>query len=153
LAEQGTGAEPTQNLVVINERVRIPYTALDFRFARSSGPGGQHVNKSETAVELLFDLAHTPYLGEAERSLALSRLGSYLDSDGVMHLASQSTRSQWKNREDVVQRFAELLRHALVPPKRRRPTKASRAAHERRLTRKRQIGEIKRTRGRPSFED
>ncbi|MCL5997341.1 MAG: aminoacyl-tRNA hydrolase [Chloroflexi bacterium] len=138
--------------LMVNESVRIPYADLTFRFTRSSGPGGQHVNKSETAVELLFDLANTPHLTDAERALAMQRLASYLDSDGVLHPVSQSMRSQLKNREDVVQRFVALLRQALIPPRRRRATRPSRAAHERRLARKRRIGEIKRQRQQRSLD-
>lgn len=139
--------------LVINPRVHIPHADLAYRFTRSSGPGGQHVNKSETAVELLFDLAHTPHLTENERALAQQRLASYLDGDGVMHLVAQSERSQLRNREEVTGRFAQLLRQALAPVKKRRATKPSRAAHERRLTHKRRVGDIKRTRQRRPFED
>jgi ribosome-associated protein len=137
----------------INAHVRIPYTNVSFRFARSSGPGGQHTNKAETSVELLFDLAHTPYLSDDERALAMQRLATYLDGEGVLHVVSQSERSQLRNREEVTERFVRLLREALMPVKRRRATRPSRAAHERRLARKRQVGEIKSNRRRPSFED
>lgn len=133
--------------------MRIPYADVSFHFTRSSGPGGQHTNKAETSVELLFDLAHTPYLSNEERALAMQRLASYLDADGVLHLVSQSERSQLRNREEVTGRFVQLLREALVPVKRRRATRPSRAAHERRLTRKHRVGEIKSYRRRPSFED
>jgi ribosome-associated protein len=139
----------SEGLLVINERVHIPLADLSYRYTRSSGPGGQHVNKSETAVELLFDLARAPQLSEAERGLALRRLATYVDGDGMMHLVAQSERSQLRNREEVTRRFAQLLREALVPVKKRRPTRPSRAAHERRLERKRQVGEIKRGRRRP----
>ena len=133
--------------------MRIPYADVSFRFTRSSGPGGQHTNKAETSVELLFDLAHTPYLSSEERALAMQRLASYLDGDGVLHLVSQSERSQLRNREEVTERFVQLLREALVPIKHRRATRPSRAAHERRLARKHRVGEIKSSRSRPSFED
>jgi ribosome-associated protein len=137
----------------INQHVRIPYVDLSFRFTRSSGPGGQHTNKAETSVELLFDLAHTPHLSTEERILAMQRLAAYLDGDGVLHLVSQSERSQLRNREEVTERFVHLLREALVPVKRRRATRPSRAAHERRLTRKHRVGEIKSSRRRPFLDD
>jgi ribosome-associated protein len=143
----------TENVLIINALVRIPYADLSFRFTRSSGPGGQHTNKNETAVELLFDLARTPYLTELERSLACKRLGSYLDGDGVLHLESQSERSQLRNREEVTARFVQLMRLALVPVKHRRPTRPSRSAHERRLTQKRRVGQVKDLRKRPTPGD
>ena len=139
--------------LVINQRVRIPRTELEYRFARASGPGGQHVNKTETAVELWFDLAHSPALNSEERMLAMQRLATLLDSDGVLHLVSQSERSQLRNREEVTRRFAQLLRNALIPLKRRRATRPSRASQEARLEHKRRAGQTKRTRQRASFED
>jgi ribosome-associated protein len=148
--ERSTESNGTLN---INQRVRIPYADLSFRFTRSSGPGGQHTNKAETSVELLFDLAHTPYLSNEELALAIQRLGSYVDGDGVLHLVSQSERSQLRNREEVTERFVHLLREALVPIKRRRATRPSRAAHERRLTHKHRVGKIKSRRRGPSFDD
>jgi ribosome-associated protein len=143
----------TDNMLIINDNVRIPYADLSYRTTRSSGPGGQHMNKTETAVELLFDLAHTVLLTEAERALAKQRLASHLDSDGVLHLESQSERSQLRNREEVTGRFVALLKAALVPVKHRRKTKPSRAARERRLTHKRNVGEIKSRRRRPSLDE
>ena len=140
-------------VLIINDNVRIPYADLSYRTARSSGPGGQHTNKTETAVELYFDIAHTVLLTEAERALGMSRLGPYLDSDGVLHLESQSERSQLRNREEVTARFVTLLRAALVPLKHRRKTKPSRAARERRLSHKHKMGELKKRRGRPALDE
>ena len=142
-----------ENTLQINERVRIPYADLLYRYTRSSGPGGQHTNKTETAVELVFDLTHTPVLTEDERALALQRLSGYLDTEGLLHLESQSERSQLRNREEVTGRFAELLRRALQPVRRRRPTQPSRAARERRLNRKRHTAEVKTRRRRPSIDE
>jgi ribosome-associated protein len=142
-----------QRILNITAHVYIPLADVGYRFARSSGPGGQHTNKTETAVELMFDLAHTPYLSEAQRALAMQRLTSFLDQTGVLHLVSQSERSQLRNREEVTERFVHLLRAALQPVKPRRATKPSRAAHERRLTQKHRVGRHKANRQRPERED
>jgi ribosome-associated protein len=129
--------------VWINSKTAIPTSELDFHFSRSSGPGGQHVNRSETKVELRFDLAHSPSLGDRQRARALRRLATYVDKNGVMHLVSQSTRSQLRNREEVVERFRTLLRGALRVPRKRRPTRPTRTAREKRLAEKKRRGELK----------
>ena len=134
------------SVVHITDTVSIPMSELHFRFARSSGPGGQHVNRSATQVELLFDVANSPSLDEVQRRRVLRKLKSRIDKEGVLHLVSQETRSQLRNREEVVERFQELMREALHVPKRRRPTRPSRAARERRLEEKRRRSETKRDR-------
>ncbi len=93
----------------------IPRAELQFRTSRSGGPGGQHVNKVETRVELLFDVASAPSLSEDQRQRLLVELTTWLDNDGVLHLVSDSYRSQYRNREDVLARFVLLLQHALRP--------------------------------------
>jgi len=135
-------------MVSVTRSTSIPEAELRFRFSRSSGPGGQHVNRTETRVELVFDLAHTPSLRENQRARALQRLAPYVDTKGVLHLVSQSSRSQLRNREEVVARFQTLMRGALKVPKKRYPTAPSRAARERRRESKRQRSEIKRRRRR-----
>ncbi len=135
------------DILRINDEVTIPLAELSFRFSRSSGPGGQHVQKSSTRVELLFDVANSPSLTEEQRSRVLERLSGYVDSAGVLHLTSQSERSQLRNREEVVSRFQSLLRKALKRRKRRRPTRPTAASKERRLQEKRRRGEIKKSRG------
>jgi ribosome-associated protein len=144
--------EADQDLI-INQRMRIPRAELHYRFARASGPGGQNVNKTETAVELLFDLAHSPSLTNEERAMAMQRLASHLDLDGVLRLEARSERSQLRNRMEVTERFARTLREALQPVKHRRATRPSRASQEARLEHKRRAGSIKRTRQRPRLED
>ncbi len=135
-----------ENTVQITKSVSIPMSELSFRFARSGGPGGQHANRSATQVELLFDVANSPSLNETQRRRALRKLKSRLDTEGVLHLVSQETRSQHRNREEVVERFQELMRDALRVRKRRLPTRPSRAARERRLEQKRRRSEKKRRR-------
>ena len=125
----------------------ISRAELSFRTSRSGGPGGQHVNKVETRVELLFDVAHSPSLSEDQRARLLAALASRLDSEGELHLVSDRYRSQYANREDVLARFVLLLQHALRPQIPRRPTKIPRGAKESRLREKRERGEIKRRRG------
>jgi ribosome-associated protein len=132
----------------INDKVSIPLAELSFRFSRSSGPGGQHVQKSSTRVELLFDVANSPSLTDKQRARVFNRLAGYLDSTGVLHLAAQSERSQWRNRVEVVDRFRKLIRGALKRPKRRKPTRPSAASREKRLRKKRKRSEIKKKRGR-----
>lgn len=132
--------------LIINPQVRIPSSALNFRFARSSGPGGQHMNKTESNVELMFDVVNTPYLNEADKTRVIIKLASYLDKEGVLHVESQQGRSQLRNREEVVERFAVLLRQALIVPKKRRPTKPSKAAKEKRLDSKKKSSTTKKMR-------
>lgn len=135
-------------VVRVTNKTSIPTNELSFRFSRSGGPGGQHANRSETRVELLFDLAQSPSLGENQRARALRRLAPYVDKKGILHLVSESSRSQLRNREEVIERFRTLLRGALRVPRRRRPTKPSRAAKERRLEEKKRRSEIKKRRRR-----
>ena len=135
-----------ESVVRITDTVSIPISELRFRFARSSGPGGQHVNRSATQVELLFDVAGSPSLDEVQRRRVLTNLKSRIDKEGVLHLVSQETRSQLRNREEVVERFRELMRDALRVPKSRRPTRPTRGARERRLEEKRRRSEAKRSR-------
>lgn len=137
-----------EDQVLINDQVAIPLGELRFRYARSSGPGGQHVQRTETKVELLFDLAGSPSLSEEQRRLAMSRLASRLDQQGVLHLMSQAGRSQLENRADVLERFRRLLAAALRPPKPRRATRPTAAARRQRLEGKRRRGQAKRLRGR-----
>jgi ribosome-associated protein len=129
--------------IAITPRLTIPASELTFQFSRSGGPGGQNVNRRETRVELLFDVANSPSMSEAQRSRLLKRLGTHIDSDGVLHLVAQTHRSQRRNREEAVQRFVQLLRSALRRRKRRIATEVPHKAKERRLAAKRRRSESK----------
>ncbi len=132
--------------IKISEQFSIPASEVRFHFARSGGKGGQNVNKVETKVELLFDIAHSPSLSDVQRGRLFSHLRSRLDSDGVLHIVSQESRSQWKNREEAVRRFVDLLQHALKPRKKRIATKVSRGAKEQRLESKKRRSKVIRSR-------
>ena len=131
----------------IRDNLRIPMHELTFRASRSSGPGGQHVNRSETRVELLWDVRNSPSLSKTQRYRIEQHLAGRIDKDGVLHLVSGERRSQWQNKQAVIERFVHLLREATTPRKRRLPTKPSEAARERRLREKRRRSEIKKARG------
>ncbi len=134
------------DLLVISDELTIPASELRFRFSRSSGPGGQHVNRSETRVELLFDVAGSPSLSQAQRARLLSRLAGYIDGEGVLRVVSSATRSQARNRADALARFQALVAAALRQRKRRVSTRPTGASRERRLAGKRRRGEVKWTR-------
>ncbi|GBQ04077.1 aminoacyl-tRNA hydrolase [Streptomyces spongiicola] len=131
---------------VVRGSVSLPEAELIWRFSRSSGPGGQHVNTSDSQVELRFDLAATKALPAVWKARALERLASRLN-DGVLSVRSSEHRSQWRNREAAAIRLAALLAEAAAPPPRpRRPTKVPRGINERRLREKKRRGETKRGR-------
>jgi ribosome-associated protein len=137
----------------VNDSLRIPDSELTFQTSRSSGPGGQHVNKTETRVTLLFDVAGSPSLSEEQRRILFSRLATRINRDGVLRVVSQQYRSQDANREAAVARFVELLRVSL---KRRTPrvrTRATLASKARRLQAKKERGAVKRHRGTPTHDD
>ncbi|GLZ07369.1 aminoacyl-tRNA hydrolase [Actinomadura sp. NBRC 104412] len=130
----------------IRGSVSIPESELRWRFSRSSGPGGQHVNTSATAAELSFDVAGSPSLPEPYKRRALERLAGRL-SDGVLTIRAEEYRSQARNRDAARARLVSVLSDAIAPPpKKRIPRKVPRAIKERRLENKRRRSEIKRQR-------
>lgn len=144
--------DSTSEWLVINGRLTIPLAELRFSYARSSGPGGQHVNKVNTKVILFFDVAASPSLTETERRKIFMRLATRISKNGILRIASLKYRSQAANRHAAVDRFVELLAGALLERKKRRATRPSRASQEKRIARKKHRAGIKSKRGRSGLE-
>jgi ribosome-associated protein len=133
-------------------RLRAPDDELTWRFSRSSGPGGQHVNTTDTRAEVSWDLAATGALTDAQKALALERLRTRL-VDGTLTVASSQYRSQHRNREAARVRLEEIVAAAVVPPRPRRATRPTRASQRRRVEAKRRRSDVKAGRRRPSAGD
>ena len=118
-------------------------TELQFAFSRSSGPGGQHVNKVNTKVELRFNINQSKLLDVLQKEILWKKLKNILTQDGDLLVISQKTRSQLKNKEIAIEKFYKLLNDALKPIKKRKPTKPSRSAKEKRLKDKKALSEKK----------
>jgi ribosome-associated protein len=135
--------------ITVRPGVVIPERELAWRFSRSSGPGGQSVNTTDSRVELSLDVVNTTALSARLRERALERLADRL-VDGVLTVSASEHRSQLRNRQAAEERLAETLRSAIAPPPRkRRPTKPTKASVERRLGDKRRRSDVKQTRRRP----
>ena len=129
--------------IQVTRSVSLPRSEIDFRFSRSSGPGGQHAQKSDTRVEASFDVEASSALSEAQKRRVVGKAGP------VLRAIAQDERSQWRNRELATERLVESLREALRVPRRRRPTKPTKASRERRLEQKRRRSNTKRLRRPP----
>lgn len=134
---------------------RVKYGSLDseleFSFTRSSGPGGQNVNKVNSRAELRFDVANSKMLSDQEKSIIIKRLKSRINNDGILFLSAQDDRSQLKNKEIVISRFYEIINKALRVHKKRVKTKPSKSSIENRLKEKRESSE-KKNRRRKDFD-
>jgi len=128
----------------VTRSVSLPVSEIEMRVSRSSGPGGQHAQKSSTRVEALFDVEASEALSEVQKRRVIGRSGA------VLRAVAQDERSQLRNRELAVERLVEKLRSALAVPRRRVPTKPSVRARERRIAAKKRRGETKRLRRRPT---
>ncbi|TGE20486.1 aminoacyl-tRNA hydrolase [Hymenobacter aquaticus] len=124
---------------------------LQFQTSRSSGPGGQNVNKVESRVELRFHIGNSQLLSDEQKQTLLAKLASKLTTEGELLLTAQEDRSQLRNRETVVQKFYDTLRKALHKPKARKATKPSKGAVRQRLESKKKHGEKKASRGKLDF--
>jgi ribosome-associated protein len=140
MARESTGiADPVR----VTRSVAVPRREIELRFSRSSGPGGQHAQRTETRVEAVFDVEASSALTERQKRRVVAKAGP------VIRAVAQDERSQWQNRELATTRLVEALRAALEVPRQRKPTKPTRAAKEHRLAEKRRRGEIKRLRKPP----
>jgi ribosome-associated protein len=137
----------------INDELSIDEDDLRFEFARSSGPGGQNVNKVETKVRLLFDLQSSRSLNSAQRKQIEERLATRITKAGVLHISSQRHRTREANRRAAIERFVGLLAEALAEDEPRVPTRVPKAVQKRRLESKRRRSKKKAMRSRPGEED
>ena len=135
-----------------NRDIVIPAQAIEWQFARSGGPGGQHVNRTSSKAQLRFDLLHCPHLPEDVRQRVLARERSRLTGDGVLVISSQQHREQPRNIADCLAKLAAILQRGLRPPKSRRPTRVPRSAIAKRLEGKKRRGQTKQSR-RPQRDD
>jgi len=138
-------------MLVIDDRLEIPEDELVEKFVRAAGPGGQNVNKVASAVELRFDIGASRVLPEGLRERLLARRDRRLTDDGVLVIQANRFRDQGKNRDDARARLAEIVRAAMVVPKKRIATRPTRASKERRIDEKKSRAAIKRGRGRGSW--
>lgn len=133
--------------LIINDKVQVPLSELVYTASRSSGPGGQHVNTTDSRIQVRWNVLETSALTETEKKRVRRKLASRLTESGDLILASDTHRSQRRNREEVTERLAAMLRDALIPPKPRKKTKPTRASRERRLDEKRKKSRTKKDRG------
>ncbi len=126
--------------IQVTRSVTIPRSEIELRFSRSSGPGGQHAQKSDTRVEATFDVGASAALSEAQKRRVIAKAGL------VLRAVAQDERSQWRNRELATERLVDALREALRVPRKRKPTKPSKGSVERRLEGKRRRSDVKRLR-------
>src|SRR5687768_15618337 len=137
---------PDPRGIEVNSSLVIPDSELEVRASRSSGAGGQHVNKTASRVELIWNIDRSSVLSEDQRSELKDRLSSRLSGEGSIRVVSSETRSQHRNRERAEARLADLIRKALTPRKKRKPTRRPRSADEARLASKKLHSRKKRER-------
>jgi ribosome-associated protein len=136
-------------VLVVNSRLRIPLRELRFTFVRSSGPGGQHVNKASTKAVLRWSIATSPSLPESVRERFMERYRRRLTADGDVVISSQRFRDRGRNVADCIEKLRRMLEEVATPPRRRKPTRPSRAAVDRRLKTKKLRSRRKELRRRP----
>jgi len=145
-------ATAPQNLLAVNESLSIPRSELDVRVSRSSGAGGQHVNKTSSRVEIFWNIRDSRALNEEQRQRLREKLAARMTSDGSIRVVASDMRSQTRNRELAEERLADLVRRALVVPKKRRATRPTKASKEARLESKKRHSTKKAERRKTSFD-
>ena len=143
----GEGVDRNDDRLIVTSSVRIPRHELDVKFSASGGPGGQHANKTATRAELTFDVEASAAFSDAQRDRVRARLGS------VVRVVADDSRSQLRNRTIAEERLADRLRAALRVEAPRRATRPTKGSQQRRITTKKQRGDVKRARQRPSADD
>ncbi len=138
--------------LIINRRVSIPETDLTLTFSRSSGPGGQNVNKLNTRVTVSLNISNCSTLTDEQKQTLRKALKNRIDKEGILHVSCQDYRSQHANRNAALQRLAEMVAKAFKPVKKRRPTKPTKASIERRLQSKQKRSQLKKLRAK-TFDD
>ena len=137
-------------MIQITDQIAIEDNEISETFARASGPGGQNVNKLATAVQLRFDLRHSPNISPDVRERAERLAGRRLTKEGILVISASRYRTQEQNRSDALARLVELLQRAAVPPRPRKPTRPTKASKVRRLDTKTRRGKIKKLRSKTS---
>lgn len=138
-------------MISITPTLSIPDSEISFLTSRSSGPGGQHVNKSSSKVTLVFDVCNSASLNDYQKKMISSRLARRINSKGELQLSCGEHRSQYRNKEVVVERFAKLMADALKPVRKRRKTKVPYSAKRKRLDSKKKRSEVKKGRSKPGY--
>ena len=141
------------DMLFVTRSVSIPKWEFEFSASRSSGPGGQAVNKTSSRVTLRWNVERTQALSPTQRRRVQAKLGNRIDKAGWLQIHAEDSRSQWTNREVAVQKLCRLLKEALHVERPRRPTRPTRASKARRVAAKKQKGQTKRLRGKPSLDD
>ena len=144
---------PAGDQLLVNDSVSIPLAEFDFEYIRSSGPGGQNVNKTSTKVRLRWNVVDSPSIDEGLLQRIQQNFRSRITGEGEFLVTSQRTRDRETNRADCLEKLAEMIRQVATPPKKRRPTRPTRGSKERRLQNKKQRSQRKEMRRPPGDGD